>query len=178
MLGSAGMAAFMAQRIGALMPSGPGGPAAQESAVRELPGFLHEPFAAALSQSLLLPAFVALFGVIAALFFIGDAAPHRGTELHPPRAVTDPIPVHEGWDDDFYFEYNVFDDHGAAEPADDGAVDDDTDRIRVLSGGRRFAREADTDLSTWPTTVFIRDADRLAGPTWWSTSRSRMGGTG
>jgi MFS family permease len=84
-LGSAGIAAFMAQRIGALMPSGPGGPAAQESAV-QLPGFLHEPFAAALSQSLLLPAFVALFGVIAALFFIGGCgAASRDRASHPPR---------------------------------------------------------------------------------------------
>ena len=139
-LGSAGMAAFMAQRIGALMPSGPGGPAAQESAVRELPGFLHEPFAAALSQSLLLPAFVALFGVIAALFFIGDAAPHRGTELLTRRGGDRPIPVHEGWDDDFYFEYKL-DDHGAvAEPAD-GAVDDDTDRIRAVGREPDFEPE-------------------------------------
>ncbi|MCB0946373.1 MAG: MFS transporter, partial [Mycobacterium sp.] len=92
--------------IGALMPSGPGGPAAQESAVRELPGFLHEPFAAALSQSLLLPAFVALFGVIAALFFIGGMRRRiEGPSFSPAEAVTDPIPVHEGWDDDFYFEY-------------------------------------------------------------------------
>ena len=37
----------------------------------QLPAFLHEPFAAALSQSLLLPAFVALFGVVAALFLRG-----------------------------------------------------------------------------------------------------------
>ena len=140
-LGSAGMAAFMAQRIGALMPSGPGGPAAQESAVRELPGFLHEPFAAALSQSLLLPAFVALFGVIAALFFIGGMRRRiEGPSFSPAEAVTDPIPVHEGWDDDFYFEYKL-DDHGAvAEPAD-GAVDDDTDRIRMTEPEPEFEPE-------------------------------------
>ena len=156
-LGSAGMAAFMAQRIGALMPSGPGGPAAQESAVRELPGFLHEPFAAALSQSLLLPAFVALFGVIAALFFIGGMRRRiEGPSFSPAEAVTDPIPVHEGWDDDFYFEYKL-DDHGAvAEPAD-GAVDDDTDRIRAV--GR------EPDFEPEPVHLahngFHRDADRV-----------------
>ena len=37
----------------------------------------------------------------------------EGPSFSPAEAVTDPIPVHEGWDDDFYFEYNVFDDHGA-----------------------------------------------------------------
>ena len=36
-----------------------------------LPAWLHEPFAAAMSQSLLLPAFFALFGVVAAMFLLG-----------------------------------------------------------------------------------------------------------
>ena len=40
-----------------------------------LPAFLHEPFAAAMSQSLLLPAFFALFGVVAALFLLGFGDP-------------------------------------------------------------------------------------------------------
>ena len=73
-LGSASMAAFMTSRISAEMPpaaDGPGG----EGSVTQLPGFLHEPFAAAMSQSLLLPAFIALFGVVAALFLLGFAQP-------------------------------------------------------------------------------------------------------
>jgi EmrB/QacA subfamily drug resistance transporter len=70
-LGSAGMAAFMTARISAEMPGGGERPAAAEGSVTKLPSFLHEPFSAALSQSLLLPAFVALFGVIAALFLRG-----------------------------------------------------------------------------------------------------------
>jgi EmrB/QacA subfamily drug resistance transporter len=69
-LGSAGMAAFMTSRISAEMPpmlaEAPG-----EGPVTRLPAFLHEPFAAAMSQSLLLPAFFALFGVVAALFLLG-----------------------------------------------------------------------------------------------------------
>ena len=148
-LGSAGMAAFMAQRIGALMPSGPGGPAAQESAVRELPGFLHEPFAAALSQSLLLPAFVALFGVIAALFFIGGMRRRiEGPSFSPAEAVTDPIPVHEGWDDDFYFEYNVFE-HDAV--GYNGAYHDEYHGVVGPPGVPPVddAREADTDRLRW-----------------------------
>jgi EmrB/QacA subfamily drug resistance transporter len=69
-LGSAGMAAFMTSRISAEMPPMltelPG-----EGSVVRLPAFLHEPFAAAMSQSMLLPAFFALFGVVAAMFLLG-----------------------------------------------------------------------------------------------------------
>ena len=36
-----------------------------------LPEFLHEPFGAAMSQAILLPAFVALIGVLAAFFLVG-----------------------------------------------------------------------------------------------------------
>jgi EmrB/QacA subfamily drug resistance transporter len=68
-LGSAGMAAFMTWRISAEMPPMPD--ETSQGAVIRLPTFLHEPFAAAMSQSLLLPAFVALAGVVAALFLLG-----------------------------------------------------------------------------------------------------------
>ncbi|CAJ1500495.1 MFS transporter [[Mycobacterium] holstebronense] len=71
-LGSAGMAAFMTSRIAADLPPMPGGPQHEHvSAVLQLPEFLHEPFAAAMSEATLLPAFVALFGVVAALFMVG-----------------------------------------------------------------------------------------------------------
>jgi EmrB/QacA subfamily drug resistance transporter len=73
-LGSAGMAAFMTSRISAEMPSGGQARPAGEGSVTELPTFLHEPFATALSQATLLPAFVALFGVVAALFLKGFGA--------------------------------------------------------------------------------------------------------
>ncbi len=79
MLGSAGMAAFMTTRISAEMP-----PmmteASGEGSVAQLPAFLHEPFAAAMSQSLLLPAFFALFGVVAAIFLLGFGDPDRLVE--------------------------------------------------------------------------------------------------
>ena len=69
-LGSAGMAAFMTSRISAEMP--PMAAQAQgEDSVTRLPAWLHEPFAVAMSQSLLLPAFFALFGVVAAVFMLG-----------------------------------------------------------------------------------------------------------
>jgi EmrB/QacA subfamily drug resistance transporter len=91
-LGSASMAAFMTTRISAEMPlaaDGPGG----EGSVTELPSFLHEPFASAMSQSLLLPAFIALFGVVAAMFLLGFASPAA-----PGPQRSDPTDDH--WDDD------------------------------------------------------------------------------
>lgn len=72
-LGSAGIAAFMTSRISAEMPGGQTRP--PEGVVMQLPEFLREPFAAALSQSMLLPAFVALFGVVTAMFLVGMVVP-------------------------------------------------------------------------------------------------------
>jgi hypothetical protein len=69
-LGSASMAAFMTSRINAELPLA-AGRAGGGRLGTEAAGFLREPFATAMSQSLLLPAFVALFGVIAALFLLG-----------------------------------------------------------------------------------------------------------
>jgi EmrB/QacA subfamily drug resistance transporter len=69
-LGSAGMAAFMTSRISAEIPM-PTQTAQGEGSMTRLPAFLHEPFAAAMSQSLLLPALFALFGVVAAVFLLG-----------------------------------------------------------------------------------------------------------
>ncbi len=76
-LGSAGMASFMTSRITAAlgpMPDGGSGPPGGPGAGLEMPEFLHEPFAAAMSQSMLLPAFVALFGIGAALFLVGGTS--------------------------------------------------------------------------------------------------------
>src|SRR5262245_23710989 len=70
-LGSAAMAAFMTSRISAEMPPMPAQATQGEGAVTQLPAWLHEPFAAAMSQSMLLPAFFALFGVVAAVFLLG-----------------------------------------------------------------------------------------------------------
>ena len=72
-LGSSGMAAFVTSRIAAEMPPMPAGghPQGFEDTVLQLPEFLREPFAAAMSQSMPLPAFISLFGVAAALFMVG-----------------------------------------------------------------------------------------------------------
>ena len=75
-LGSAGMAAFMTSRISAEMPpirSGthPSSADGSTGTALQLPGFLRDPFSSAMSQSMLLPAFIALFGIGAALFMVG-----------------------------------------------------------------------------------------------------------
>ncbi|GAS96677.1 drug-transport integral membrane protein [Mycolicibacterium canariasense] len=110
-LGSASMAAFMTSRIGAELPARPSGGAPTEGQAGVLPEFLREPFSAALSQSLLLPAFIALFGVVAALFLRGFGAttPRLVTGLPAPRLpAADQHSVDEHWqDDDDYIEYTV-----------------------------------------------------------------------
>jgi EmrB/QacA subfamily drug resistance transporter len=127
-LGSASMAAFMTSRISAEMPGGGDRPAA-EGSVTKLPPYLHEPFSAALSQALLLPAFVALFGVVAAVFLRGfgdrpsraqDQADDGPDELEsftaalrvpfraaPARSRVDTLPPDYFHDDDDYVEYTI-----------------------------------------------------------------------
>jgi EmrB/QacA subfamily drug resistance transporter len=120
-LGSAGMAAFMTTRISAEMPpmmtEAPG-----EGSVARLPAFLHEPFAAAMSQSLLLPAFFALFGVVAAIFLLGFGDPDRLLEDDLDDADRNAgYAVEYGGDetfgdDDDYLEYTVAWDEPAPAP--------------------------------------------------------------
>ena len=99
-LGSAGMAAFMTSRIGAEMPPQPSaGAGDREPATLQLPEFLRDPFAAAMSQSVLLPAFIALFGIVAALFLAGFA---RSAAAPGPPEGGDV--VDDDYDDDEYVE--------------------------------------------------------------------------
>jgi hypothetical protein len=93
-LGSAGIAAFMSSRISEKMPGG--AEVRPQGAMMQLPEFLRVPFSAALAQSMLLPAFVALFGVVAALFLAGTTAVR--TPAPPARRArredaTEVIPV-------------------------------------------------------------------------------------
>nr|WP_246585176.1 DHA2 family efflux MFS transporter permease subunit [[Mycobacterium] fortunisiensis] len=124
-LGSAGIAAYMTARIGAEMPGGAAAPRGEGSA-GELPQFLHVPFAAAMSQSMLLPAFVALFGVVAALFLLGF-----GTVPPTPGADPEPYLDPRDDDDDDYVEFLV--DRHDDTRADDTRADDEavTDPFRV-----------------------------------------------
>ena len=81
-LGSAGMASFMTSRISSHLPPTPDGfgPRGDKGAALQLPEFLRDPFATAMSQSMLLPAFVALFGVGAALFMVDSAKPANAAQ--------------------------------------------------------------------------------------------------
>jgi EmrB/QacA subfamily drug resistance transporter len=86
-LGSAAMASFMTSRIHAEMPPMPDGqafgPPDGSGTALGLPAFLRDPFSAAMSQSMLLPAFIALFGVVAALFMLGFTGSTRADEPRP-----------------------------------------------------------------------------------------------
>lgn len=116
-LGSAGIAAYMTSRIGAEMPGAASAAPRGEGAVAQLPAFLHAPFAAAMSQAMLLPAFVALFGVVAALFLLGfDAEPAFAPNLEPYLDPRDD-------DDDDYVEFTVSH-HGSDDEPDDEAATD------------------------------------------------------
>jgi EmrB/QacA subfamily drug resistance transporter len=103
-LGSAGMAAFMTSRISAEMPPRHLGarPPNGHGVVVALPRVLHEPFSAAMSQSVLLPAFIALFGVIAAVFLVGSTARAERAGVAPTVAEDD-----DYGDDDDYVEYTL-----------------------------------------------------------------------
>ena len=106
-LGSAGIAAFMTSRISAEMPGAAARPPGQATAL-QLPEFLREPFSAVLSQSMLLPAFVALFGIVAAMFMVGMV---RTPPCAPTTAVT---PTTAGYDIDLDEDFDRdFDSAGA-----------------------------------------------------------------
>ncbi|KWX57670.1 MFS transporter [Mycobacterium sp. NAZ190054] len=148
-LGSAGMAALMASELSAKIPGEASGPAQAEGQVAQLPSFLHAPFAAAMSQSMLLPAFVALFGVIAALFLLDliRSSPQR-------QETPEPDSGHEpdyGWadDEDEYVEYEV--------------PWDDTGPAPAHTDVRQPVTEADTDREWRSILDQLLDADEPSG---------------
>ena len=71
----------------------------------QLPEFLREPFSAAMSQSVRLPAFIALFGIVAALFLVGFTpwavtGDGNGGDLPHDGDIVD-----DDYDDDEYVEF-------------------------------------------------------------------------
>ncbi|MCV7369200.1 MFS transporter [Mycolicibacterium duvalii] len=147
-VGSAGMAAFMASRLSAEMPGAVDVPSRSEGPVGGLPAFLHAPFAAAMSQAMLLPAFVALFGVIAAIFFLGRPAPRSTTVVPlPGPSASGQVEDRDGAygndgddaddadyiDDDEYVEFLVSDASRPADAVGNGSPDrlaDDTKTVQ------------------------------------------------
>jgi EmrB/QacA subfamily drug resistance transporter len=125
-LGSASMAAFMTSRISAEMPGGGRGPQGSGASALRLPPFLHEPFSAALSQSMLLPAFISLFGVVAAVFLVGFTK----------SAAPDPVHFDDGYDyaddEDEYIDDDDYVEYALVDERDEGFLDeDDTDPLPV-----------------------------------------------
>ncbi len=106
-LGSAGTAAFMTWQIGAKMPPMPRDRHAPtgEGGALQLPEFLREPFSTAMSQSTLLPAFIALFGIVAAVLLVGFRPWARaGGDLRGRGSEVGFVDGDEGDDDDDYVE--------------------------------------------------------------------------
>lgn len=87
-LGSAAIAVLMQSRLSAKLPALPGGGTPGEAGAVKLPAALHDGFSSAMAQSLLLPAAVALIGLVAALCF--DRPAHM---RHGPDAVAEKLPV-------------------------------------------------------------------------------------
>lgn len=121
-LGSAGMAAFMTYRIGVEMPPQASDEGGDAAAALQLPEFLREPFAAAMAQSVRLPAFVALFGIIAALFVVGFAARGFGARAGADRWAAEDDVVDDDYDDDEYVELVLLRDADDASARDVGPV--------------------------------------------------------
>ncbi|WP_105366794.1 MFS transporter [Mycobacterium sp. ITM-2016-00316] len=110
-LGSAAMAAFMTTRISAEL-SAAGVEVTADGPAPALPGALHGAFSEALAQSLLLPAFIALVGVVGAIFLRGFAtgpiAPSAVVQVPEVQPVDEQHSLDEHWDDeDDYVEYTV-----------------------------------------------------------------------
>ncbi|MDT5018796.1 MAG: hypothetical protein QOD39_4956, partial [Mycobacterium sp.] len=168
-LGSAGMAAFMTWRITAEMPPAAVEAPQGEGSATQLPAFLHEPFSAAMGQTLLLPAFFALFGVVAALFLLGFGD-HSTLALDEPnlddRDADARYAVEYGGDesfaadDDEYLEYTVnWDEPGLAR-----VNDHDTDPVTepMASGARpatKARRTPEPDPESWRTILDALLAD-------------------
>ncbi len=117
-LGSAAMAAFMTSRISAEVPRSPGTATGDGAHALQLPEFLRAPFSAAMSQSVLLPAFVTLLGIIAALllvgfgpFVVGRKGTGTGSSMPDEGDVDD-----AGYDDDEYVEFILLREPDAGPP--------------------------------------------------------------
>lgn len=150
-LGSAGVAAFMTSRIGAELPDGAAQRPPIEGAVMELPEFLHAPFAAALSQSMLLPAFVSLFGVVAAIFLADMVRTASAPVVRRPASEerTEVLPVVSEQSDAYWRAPQSEDDgfhDGFDEEFDDG-IDEDDDYVEftVDRPALRFAAPPEFD---------------------------------
>jgi EmrB/QacA subfamily drug resistance transporter len=158
-LGSAGMAALMTSQISAVIPANLD-PGVGQGAVTRLPGFLHQPFSFALSQSLLLPAFVALVGVVAALFLRGaEVGSPSERRLADARTYVEPDYFR---DDDDYVEYAV----EWEDTAQEGSAWDEP--VRATRSHAEVHRDvvAPDDTVTTPLAVHVEHPLHAPAETW------------
>jgi EmrB/QacA subfamily drug resistance transporter len=145
-LGSAAMAAFMTSRISAEVPpfvdlSG------DDGLTLQLPEFLRTPFSAAMSQSVLLPAFIALFGIAAALFLVGYPLSEIGRKRKGRSVFTPDYDDFDDDDDDQYVELFLVREPDAGPTPDDarGPVYEE----EMDTGPLRLARPRPAPTDAW-----------------------------
>ena len=164
-LGSAGMAALMASQLSAKIPGAADTAPQVDGQAAELPEFLHVPFASAMSQAILLPAFVALFGVIAALFLLdfggSPAAPAAAPAPAPAPAPWDGEDTELSWADgeDEYIEYEV-----TWDDTDDTDIDYDADTDYGAASDNDHA--SDTDYAAANAVADTDVLDTVTEPAW------------
>lgn len=142
-LGSAGMAAFMTSRIAAEVPGAgtDGGSPVRDSTAVQLPEFLRQPFSDAMAQSTLLPAFVSLFGIVAALFLVGFTGSARAGGSRAADAFgdfddfDDYGDYDDAYDDDEYVEFIVRRESSPYEQVHNGSHVEDALFDRPVGGG-------------------------------------------
>jgi hypothetical protein len=124
--------------------------------VTRLPTFLHEPFSEALSRSLLLPAFVALLGVIAALFLRGFGGGSAQSAAPANRLVDAPTADEPDYfpDDDDYVEYTV----------DWSSGDEDAPPPAPAETWQSAVFEADDEPETVPEPIVIGEPETVPEP--------------
>ena len=125
--------------------------------VTELPNFLHDPFSAAMSQSTLLPACVALFGVVAAMFLVGSRGTTRSWRRSRAAADSEPrtdvIPTisaaeafgFDDYDDEYGYDYGRDYHHDYDDAYGEYFEDDDDYAEYIVSHLEPLADDSDTE---------------------------------
>jgi hypothetical protein len=137
------------------MPPMPSAAPQGEGSVARLPAWLHEPFAAAMSQSMLLSAFFALFGVVAAMFLLGFGNAELVEPIDDEDGDRDAgLAVDYGGDesfvdDDEYLEYTVSWDDWDDEPQRVAPVVEDDDVTEPMES--RVEHVLPAPAETWHT---------------------------
>jgi EmrB/QacA subfamily drug resistance transporter len=147
-LGSAAMAAFMTSRISAEVPpfvdlSG------DDDVTVALPEFMRTPFSAAMSQSVLLPAFIALFGIAAALFLVGYPPSAIGRRRKDRSLFTPDEGDFDDDDDDHYVEFILVREPGEEPTPDAPSAPVYEEEMDTGPLGQRFTQPRTAPADAW-----------------------------